>query len=111
MASWRKTCLCRYALLCSTAAVYIGCSEPGGPGGDDTDTIPPMVSIAFPDASGYDQNGDAFVDVIVQWTDQGGIDASSAQVRIVGESTTSTQLSNWDVVDQTQQGLRQRETL
>lgn len=98
--------------LALASVLLVRCTEPGaGPRLPD-DAISPDVRITFPaTAHDYDQDRDGFVDIAVSWSDDSGIVGSSAQIRAIGDSAISTEISGWTVVERTSSGLKIEENL
>jgi hypothetical protein len=78
------------------------------------DTRPPSLTIEFPTSGGYDENGDAFVDVRVVWADSGGaIDPSTAMMQgpLSGALEDADLLATWQLEKLDTDGLTARETI
>ncbi len=78
------------------------------------DTTPPSLTIRSPAAGAYDENGDALVDLRVEWSDSSGIDPSTAIVRSLrgasGVSNTEKNLLEyWNVTQLDTHGLQVHE--
>jgi len=102
-------------VLVSLCASLWGCADdPVRPA--DTDRDPPSLTVEFPAAGAYDDDGDALVDVRLSWSDSAGaVDLSSIEVRTLRDGwgaalSGANLLEHWRVERADSTGLVLHET-